>query len=113
MRSKVVAVRCFAEQTAGRWEARCVDLDLTVRGESLDAVKCELDRLIHESIDAAAIRRRSIRCDAAAARGPLHLRLKYWGLRLAGRLGWREDALRSNRQGARHFEPRVVPRPAR
>ena len=113
MRSRVVAVRCFAEQNSGRWEAHCVELGLTVRGESLEAVKAELDRLVHELIDDTVIRRRTDRAPQPSTRGPLELRLRYWGLRLAGRLGWRTDALQGMRPGARRYEPRAVPRPFR
>ena len=113
MRSRVIAMRCFAEQMAGRWEAHCVELGLTVRGDSLDAVKSELDRLVHEQIDDTVVRRRTTRAPAVSPRGPLELRLRYWGLRLAGRLGLRTDALQGSRPGARRYEPRIVARPTR
>lgn len=112
MRSRVVAVRCFAEQNAGLWEAHCVELGLTVQGESLDVVKSELDRLVHELIDDTVIRRRTDRAPQPG-RGALELRLRYWGLRLAGRLGLRADALQGTRPGARRYEARAVPRPLR
>lgn len=111
MRSRVVAVRCFAEESSGRWEAHCVDLGLTVHGDTLDAVKNELDALIHERLDDSFVnRRRTSRGAASAPRGRLSLRLRYWGLLLAGRLGLRNDALRS---GARDYRQRGIPRLAR
>ncbi len=113
MRSRVVAVRCFAEENSGQWEAHCVDLDLTVKGESLDAVKGELDRLVHEAIDEAVLRRRSSRSASRAPGTSLQLRLRYWGLRLAGGLGWRNDALQGPPRRARRFDPRAVSRAMR
>ncbi len=110
MRSRMVAVRCFAEEEAGGWEAHCVDLGLSVRGKSLDEVKKELDTLIHELIDdKLGMRRRSGR-SAPSPRGPLQLRWRYWGLLIAGRLGLRNDALRD---GARNYPARAMPRAVR
>lgn len=110
MRSRVVAVRCFAEEAAGRWEAHCVDLGLSVRGNSLDEVKEELDTLIHELIDHTLVMRRRAPRSAPSPRNPLQLRLRYWGLLIAGRLGLRNDALRD---GARNYPPRAIPRAVR
>ena len=111
MRSRVVAMRCFAEESATGWEAHCVELGVTVHGDTLDAVKRELDTLIHQIIDDELVRRRrTSRIPSRSLRGPLALRLRYWGLLLAGRMGLRTDALR---QGARDYRPRAVPRPAR
>ncbi len=111
MRSRVVAVRCFAEEMPGGWEAHCVDLDLTVRGETLEAVKQQLDTMIHDLIDDALVkRRRTSRPAATSSRGPLALRLRYWGLLLAGRMGLRTNVLRD---GARQCTPRLAPRAAR
>ena len=111
MRSRVVAVRCFAEESARGWEAHCVDLGLTVHGGSLDEVRKELDTLIHQLIDDKLVKRRkALRSLAPSPRGPLELRLRYWGLLLAGRLGLRTNALRD---GARNYSPRAIPRGAR
>lgn len=111
MRSRVVAVRCFAEQCSEGWEAHCVELGLRVRGASLDVVKRDLDRLIHERIDDTLVKRRNApRPATSSRRGPLALRLRYWGLYLAGRLGMRDDALRP---GSRQYVPRPIPRLAR
>jgi len=113
--TRVVAVRCFAEETAGGWEAHCVDLGLTVSGDSLESVKSELDTLIHERIDDQVAMRRTSARDAASPRSPLQLRLRYWGLYLAGRLGLRNDALRDGtvRRAGRGYTPRMATRSAR
>ena len=105
MQPEVVAVRCFAEQKGTGWEAHCVDLGITVQGDTLDSVKSELDSRIHEHIDGT----RHARAQATASRrGPLALRLRYWGLYLAGRFGLRNDALRDRRRcvATRRPEPR-------
>ena len=111
MRSRVVAVRCFAEESTAGWEAHCVDLGLTVRGNDLESVRQQLDTMIHELIDEALVkRRRTGRPASTLRRGPLALRLRYWGLLLAGRMGLRTNALRD---GARQCTPRMAPRAAR
>lgn len=96
MNTRVVGMRCFAEQTAGgNWEAHCVDLGLKAEGDSLQKVKSKLDRLIHQHIDEDA---EVISTPAPAEASPgrlMQLRLRYWGLYLAGRLGLRDDALRT------------------
>lgn len=95
MRSRMVAVRCFAEQSGSVWEAHCVDLGLTVRGDSLERVKHELDVLVHRRLDDALVKRRpAARVAASSRRAAVALRLRYWSLRLAGTLGLRRDALR-------------------
>jgi len=108
MQQEVVAVRCFAEQTGTGWEAHCVDLGITVQGDTLDSVKSELDNRIHEHIDSSLAARPSRAAATAARRAPLALRLRYWGLFLAGRLGLRSDALRDPRavSARRSVEPR-------
>ncbi len=109
MRSRTVAVRCFAEHSASGWEAHCVDLGLSVRGESLERVKCELDTLVHRVLDDALVKRRpAIRAHASPARAIVALRLRYWGLLLAGTLGLRRDALREGMQ--RRHVPRAAGR---
>jgi len=120
---QVVAVRCFAEETAGEWEAHCVDLGITVKGESLEAVKSELDQLIHEHIDHTIAMRRTPARDGAhphtrgspSAKSPLALRLRYWGLYLAGRLGLRSDALRdvAMRRANLRYRPHMAARSLR
>src|SRR5512141_1237239 len=90
MRSRMVAVRCFAEQSGSVWEAHCVDLGLTVRGDSLERVKHELDVLVHRRLDDALVKRRpAARVATSSRRGAVALRLRYWSLRLAGTLGLR------------------------
>ena len=123
MSKQVVAVRCFAEENAGQWEAHCVDLGLTVRGESLELVKAKLDDLIHQHIDRkVAMRRTPARQNTqahdrtgASLRSPIALRLRYWGLYLAGRLGFREDALRNapHRLAEPRYRPQMATRSVR
>lgn len=113
MNTRVVAVRCFAEHTGGGWEAHCVDLGLTVRGESLESVKNELDHMIHEHIDDTLVLRRAPR-RSPSPRDVLALRLRYWGLYLAGRLGLRTDALRhAEQRRSRAHSARVPARATR
>ena len=113
MHTRMVAVRCFAEHTAGGWEAHCVDLGLTVRGESLESVKSELDHLIHEHIDDTLVLRRPTP-RSRSPRDVLALRLRYWGLYLAGRLGLRTDVLRlAEQRRSRAHAARVPVRAAR
>ena len=113
MRPRIVAVRCFAEQTRSGWEAHCVDLGLTVRGDSLEHVKRDLDALVHRMLDDRLVKRRSTVPRQHAARlGALALRLRYWGLRVAGGLGFRRDALR-NHAGQRRARPMSVRSAAR
>ena len=111
MHTRVVAVRCFAEHTAGGWEAHCADLGLMVRGDSLESVKQELDQLIHAHIDDTLVMRRTP-SRSASPRDILALRLRYWGLYLAGRLGLRTDALR-NGPAPRRARPSAQRVPAR
>jgi hypothetical protein len=95
MRPRTVAVRCFAEQSTAGWVAHCVELGLTVKGDSLERVKRELDALVHRQLDDQLVRRRpTLRAGARSARSALALHLRYWGLLMAGTLGLRRDALR-------------------
>ena len=114
MHTRMVAVRCFAEHTDHGWEAHCVDLGLTVRGQTLQSVKDELDHLSHERIDDTLVLRRTPP-RSPSRRDVLALRLRYWGLYLAGRLGLRTDALRNGaaHRRARPHEARVAARTMR
>ncbi|HZQ62180.1 MAG TPA: hypothetical protein VFC24_12570 [Casimicrobiaceae bacterium] len=120
MHKQVVAVRCFAEETAGQWEAHCVDLGLAVKGDSLESVKAELDHLIHQHIDDKIATRSTARelppqrRDGTPARSPIALRMRYWGLYLAGRLGLRTDALRDDAMRRRAgYRPHMAARSLR
>ncbi len=109
MRSRTLAVRCFAEQSASGWEAHCVDLGLTVRGDSLERVQRELDVLVHRMLDEALVKRRPAgRANASSPRAAVALRLRYWGLLLAGTLGLRRDVLRTGMR--RRRAPRATGR---
>lgn len=93
MAPRIVAMRCFAEQSRGTWQAHCVDLGLTVRGNSLDEVRTALDGLVRRVLDAGHAGGRSSR----PLRAPVsrtRLLLRYLALRLSGLLGLREDRLR-------------------
>lgn len=95
MRPRTVAVRCFAEQSTNGWEAHCVDLALTVRGDSLERVKRELDTMVHRVLDDQLLRTRKMHVGARPLlRKAIALRLRYWGLVVAGSLGLRRNVLR-------------------
>lgn len=71
------AIWCYAEGQQGNWEAICLDFDLSVQGESFDAVYRDLHESILMYLDYIEGLPKDEQAQFLNRRVPLGLRLKF------------------------------------
>lgn len=67
---------CTSQQSAGEWEALCLDLDIAVQGRSLPEVRSKLADAIAGYIEDAKAEEPRVRDRLLSRRAPLWTRLK-------------------------------------
>ncbi len=71
-------IRCFAQRRGKRWEAICLDFDLSVQGDSFEAVYRSLDAAVEEYLKyVAALEDPAEREAFLSRRAPWPVRLKF------------------------------------
>lgn len=70
------AIWCFAEGRGGSWEAICLDLDLSVQGDSFDQVYQDLHQSIEMYLEYVAGLPQAEQAQFLNRRAPLWLRLR-------------------------------------
>ena len=98
-----LALRCYAYDNGGRWEAICVDLDVATFGASLSEVKASLATCVEMYLEGVAETPPQEQRRLLARRAPWHVRVK-----LATMMWWsslRTDARRSLRFTLRPHAP--------
>ena len=90
------AIWCYAEGRQGRWEAICLDFDLSVQGETFEQVYRDLNQSIEMYMEYVATLPKEERGQFLGRRAPLNLRLKYvWALLWAAFKSKTNDAERA------------------
>ncbi len=71
-------VRCYAEGRPDAWEAICLDFDLSVQGESFEAVYRDLNTSIEMYVEYVNGLPEAERAAFARRRAPLAVRLRFF-----------------------------------
>jgi hypothetical protein len=90
-------VLCFAHGHEGRWEAICLDYDISIAGRSFEEVRAILGQAIQTYVEDARRESEPSRTALLKRRSPWHVRLKHVIRFLAAALRHRQ----------RHAETRI------
>ena len=79
MNPRQLILRCYGEEKNDYWQAFCIDLNLAVQGESLDAVKTKLHAQICEYVTDALVGEDKAFADQLLSRkSPWKIQIKYY-----------------------------------
>ena len=84
---------CYIEGADSRWQGVCVDFDLTVFGDSIEAVKSKLAWAVNTYIADAMMEEEPHRSRLLARRSPWQTRAYWWSHVALTRLGHRLGAM--------------------
>jgi len=69
-------VQCYAHGSHGSWEAMCVDLDISVQGQSFEEVRALLNEALHSYVQDACAEDRRTAERLLRRRAPVGVRVK-------------------------------------